>query len=73
MNKLSPLTTYLIISKLYILHSNIDENNHTTCQKSIVEQVNVYQSNQNNSLNIPIKDIEIKKAIKNLKKQEICW
>ena len=52
------------------LHSNIDENNHTPSQKSIVEQVNVYQSNQNNNLNIPIKEIEIKKAIKNLKNQK---
>ena len=52
------------------LHSNIDENNHTPSQKSIVEQVNVYQSNQNNNLNIPIKEIEIKKAIKNLKNKK---
>ena len=52
MNKLSPLTTYF-----KTLHSNIDENNHTPSQKSIVEQVNVYQSNQNNNLNIPVKEI----------------
>ena len=52
------------------LHSNIDENNHTPSQKSIVEQINVYQSNQNNNLNIPIKEIEIKKAIKNKKKNK---
>ena len=52
------------------LHSKIDENNHTPSQKSIVEQVNVYQSNQNNNLNIPIKEIEIKKAIKNLKNKK---
>ncbi|CAB4027640.1 Hypothetical predicted protein [Paramuricea clavata] len=59
-----------LLNHFNTLHSNIDENHCTPNQKIIIDQTNISQSNQNNCLNIPIIESEIKKAIKKLKSKK---
>ncbi|CAB3980811.1 Hypothetical predicted protein [Paramuricea clavata] len=59
-----------LLNHINTLHSNIDENYCTPNQKIIIDHTNISQSNQNNCLNIPIIESEIKKAIKKLKSKK---